>query len=120
MLFALQLLAEDPPKEGPVGGLGGFLLPMLALGVLFYLFLIRPARRQENERQKLLSALKKNDKVETAGGIIGTVSSIKDKDEEVMLKIDDNSNIRLRVTRRSIVRILGGDEPAKEQKEGGA
>jgi preprotein translocase subunit YajC len=119
MLFVLQLLADGEgggPAQPQGSPWGNLLLPMMALGLLFYLFLIRPARRQENERQKLLGALKKNDKVETTGGIIGVVSSIKDNDEEVMLKIDDNSNVRLRVTRKSIVRILGGSsEPGKEQ-----
>jgi preprotein translocase subunit YajC len=77
-------------------------------------------KRQEQERKTLLSALKKNDKVVTSGGIIGIVASVKEKEDEVMLKVDESSNVRLRVTRSSIVRIVGGDEAAKEQKEGGA
>jgi len=90
------------------------------MGVLFWFFMIRPMKRQEQERKALLSALKKNDKVVTSGGIIGIVASVKEKEDEVMLKVDESSNVRLRVTRSSIVRIVGGEEAAKEQKEGGA
>jgi preprotein translocase subunit YajC len=77
-------------------------------------------KRQEQERKTLLSALKKNDKVVTSGGIIGIVAAVKEKEDEVILKVDESSNVRLRVTRSSIVRIVGGEEAAKEQKEGGA
>jgi preprotein translocase subunit YajC len=119
MIPILLLLADG--ASGPEGSGGasslGLLLPMLGIGLLFWFFMIRPMKRQEQERQQLLASLKKNDKVVTSGGIIGTIASIKEKEDEVTLKVDDN--VRLRMTRGSIVRILG-DEAAKEQKESGA
>jgi preprotein translocase subunit YajC len=85
---------------------------MVALG---YFLLFRPVQKQERERKALVSALKKNDKVLTSGGIIGIVAAIKEKDDEVQLRIDDSSNVRLRVTKSSIVRVLNRD--AEETKE---
>jgi preprotein translocase subunit YajC len=93
------------------------LLPMVAIAFLFYFLMIRPMRKQEQERQTLLSSLKKNDRVVTSGGLIGTVASIKEKEDEVTLKVDESGNVRLRVTKGSIVRVLGGEESSKE-KEG--
>ncbi|HLN32015.1 MAG TPA: preprotein translocase subunit YajC [Gemmataceae bacterium] len=127
MLFALLLLlAEAPPAEQPAPPAANPLAtilnfaPFLAIGVLAWWLLIRPMKKQEQERKLLLSALKKNDRVVTSGGIIGIVANLKDKDDEVTLKVDESSNVRLRVTRASIVKILGGEEQDKEQKEGGA
>jgi preprotein translocase subunit YajC len=122
MIATLLLLADQPAGPDGSGGASpfGLLIPMLAVGILFWFFMIRPMKRQEQERQALLTALKKNDRVVTSGGIIGIVASIKEKEDEVTLKVDESANVRLRVTRGSIVRILGGDDAAKEQKESGA
>jgi preprotein translocase subunit YajC len=121
MIATLLLLADQAAgSEGSTGASPfGLLIPMLAVGILFWFFMIRPMKRQEQDRQALLSALKKNDRVVTSGGIIGIVASIKDKDDEVTLKVDESNNVRLRVTRSSIVKILS-DDAAKEQKESGA
>jgi preprotein translocase subunit YajC len=120
MLFStLMLLADGAPAQDQSGGGFGFTIMMtLPILVLAYLLLVRPAQQQEKQRQALLSAMKKNDKVVTSGGIIGVVANIKDKEDEVTLKIDDNSNVRLKVTRSSIVRIVTPEEAAKEQKDG--
>ena len=122
MLFALQLFLAQAASDQQ-GGANPLLTfaPLIIIFILFYFFMIRgPMKRQEQERQSLLSALKKNDKVVTSGGIIGIVASIKEKEDEVTLKVDESSNVRLRVLKSSIVKIVGGEEAAKEQKEAGA
>jgi len=115
-LFAF-LLAEGQ-AEGPPGWTSW--MPLVLIGVMFYFLLLLPMQRQKKQLQASLAALKKNDKVVTSGGIIGVVWSIKEKEDEVTLKIDESSNVRLRVLKSSIARVIGGEEPAKESKEGGA
>ncbi len=121
MLYALHLLADAAAdtKQNTDGaspwGNPLFLIPIFLL--IFYFTMIRPKQRMEREHKKRLGDLKKNDKVVTSGGIIGIVASIKEKEDEVTLKVDENSNFRLRVTKSSVVQILSGEEPAKEQKE---
>jgi preprotein translocase subunit YajC len=123
MLFAfLTLLAQAADQgaggqQAPPQSILPTLLTFVPIAILGYFLLMRPVQRQEKQRQALLSALKKNDRVVTSGGIIGVVAAI--KDDEVSLRVDDSSNVRLRVTKSSIARILG-DEGAKETKEGGA
>jgi len=110
MVFALLAQAD---QQQPGSGFFS-LVPILLMLVLGYFLLMRPMQRQEKQRQALVASLKKNDKIVNSGGIIGVVDSIKEKEDEVVLKGG------LRVTRSSIVRIISPDETAKEQKEGGA
>ena len=89
------------------------LLPLLLLGVVFYFFMIRPQRREQARRQMMLSAVKKNDRVVTIGGIYGVVTNVHREADEVTIKVDEATNTKLRVTLSSIGRVLG-DEPAAD------
>lgn len=120
MLLALMLLADG---EQPQSGAPGWttLLLFLPMIVVFYLLVMRPARRQEAQRQALVNALKKNDKVLTSAGIIGTVVSVSEKEDEVTVRVDDNC--KLRMVKSSINRNLTQEEAAKkpaEQQKAGA
>jgi preprotein translocase subunit YajC len=77
------------------------------LGLLFYFLLIRPQRREQSQRQAMLSALKKNDRVITVGGIHGVVTNVHREADEVTIKVDEASNTKLRMTLGSISRVLG-------------
>src|SRR5262245_50052498 len=102
MFFSLMLLAEG--DQG--GGNPNFIiLPMIAIFVLFWLLILRPQqKRQQMERLNLLASMKKNDRVLTSGGLIGIVALINDKEDEVVLKVDESSNVRLRVLKSSIIK----------------
>lgn len=111
MLASFLLLAEgDGAAQAPGGGLMTMLMPLALIMLAFYFLILRPGRRQEADRQTMLGGLKKNDKVVTVGGLIGTVANVKDNDDEVTLKIDDSSNVRVRVLKRSIERVLARTE----------
>jgi len=80
------------------------------IGLVFYFLMIRPQKREQQTRAEMLTALKKNDRVVTVGGIYGVVASVQADADEVTLKIDENTNTKLRVTLSSIARVVG-DEP---------
>jgi preprotein translocase subunit YajC len=117
MPFAAWLIAQQPaaPADVPT-----WYYPLLWVPIFLvaYLLLFRPMQKQEQQRKLLLAALKKNDRVVTQGGIIGVVSVIKEKEEVVVLKVDDSTNCKISVIRGSIVRIL--EDTDKAEKEGGA
>ncbi len=114
MLISLLLAVEETAKQTSSDAPPWVsFLPIVGIAVLAYLLLFAPMRRQEKQRQALVAALKKNDKIINSGGIIGVVESIKEKENEVVLKGG------LRVTRSSIAQIVTEDA-SKEQKEGGA
>jgi preprotein translocase subunit YajC len=83
---------------------------VLMFGVLYLLFL-RPAMNQEKERATLQNSLQKNDKVLTSGGIYGTVVSIVENADELLLRVDDQ--VKIRVTRSGVVRNFTREEAAK-------
>jgi len=116
MLHALIVLAEDAAKEpNPGGGAGplGF-LPFILIAVVAYLLLIRPMKRQEQERQAMAGNLKKNDDVLTNAGIYGTVVDVSETDDKITVKVADN--VRLKMTKASIARNLTNEELAKQAK----
>jgi len=111
MFFAVLLFAtEEAPKQAPPEGslFSGMLVPLLLIIPLFYFLMIRPMRRQEQQRQQLINTVEKNDKVLTAAGIYGTVISVSEKEDEVVVKVDDN--VRLRMQKASITRNLTKEE----------
>lgn len=116
MLLAFLLwAAEEPAKVAPEGPpIWSSFLPLILIFVLFYFLMIRPAQRRERlMREQISSTLKKNVEVVTSGGIIGTVTHIKDNGEEVTIRLEGDA--KMRVLRSSIVRILNlpeGEKPA--------
>jgi len=118
MINFLVLWAEDsakPPGGAPLGGLDLPLI-MLAFFGLFFFLVLRPAqKRQEKERQQLLTGLKKNDRVLTTAGIYGTVITVSDKEDEIIIKVDENT--RLKMTKGSVARKLSGDDAPKAESE---
>src|SRR2546426_1910104 len=62
------------------GGFGaiGSLLPMLLIIAVFYMLLIRPQQKRTRELQDTISKLKTGDRIVTTGGVIGTITSVKD------------------------------------------
>jgi preprotein translocase subunit YajC len=89
---------------------------LIIIMIVFWLVVLRPMKRQEAERQaKLLSTLKKNDRILTIGGIYGTVISVSDTEDEVVVKVDDNT--RLKMMKQAVMRNLTNEEDAKEAAE---
>jgi preprotein translocase subunit YajC len=82
-----------PPGGSPGGG-GGFTSIILMFALIFgvlYFFMIRPQQKKEKDRQKMLSGLKKGDKVITNSGIIGVIWGI--KDNIMVLKFEEDVKI---------------------------
>ena len=54
------------------------LLPILLIIAVFYVLLIRPQQKRQRELQETISQLKSGDKIVTTGGIIGTITNVRD------------------------------------------
>jgi preprotein translocase subunit YajC len=103
-------------QNQPGSGGGDFQILLLSMmGIFFFawIFLIRPARRQEQERQQMVSGLQKGDEILTTSGIYATVVSISDKKDELVLRSEDT---KLRVVRAAIHRNFSAEERAKGPK----
>ena len=80
-------------------------LPIAAIGLIFYFLVIAPANKQRRKTQEMLSALKKGDRVITAGGIYGTVQGV--EADAVYLKIAEN--VKVKVQRSAISGVVTGE-----------
>ncbi|MEQ8764998.1 MAG: preprotein translocase subunit YajC [Planctomycetota bacterium] len=104
----------DTPVEpqSPILNMG---IWFIAIFAIFYFLLIRPQKRQEREKQAMLSALGKNDRVLTQGGMFGTVTNV--TDDEVTLKVDDSNNTRVRIARQAVVAIVSGKKDGEASEK---
>ncbi|MFP4473278.1 MAG: preprotein translocase subunit YajC [Candidatus Omnitrophota bacterium] len=77
------------------------LIPFLLVFGIFYLLVIKPEKKKQQEHKKRLEALQKNDRVVTAGGAHGTVVNV--KDTTVILRLDDS--VRVEFDKDAISRV---------------
>ncbi|MGD9858346.1 MAG: preprotein translocase subunit YajC [Planctomycetaceae bacterium] len=89
---------DAPPADGgqPPNPLFQMLLIFAPIVVLWYLLVLKPQNKERSKRQDMLKALKKNDPVVTIGGIMGTVVNVTEDGEEVTVRVDDNTRLKLR------------------------
>ena len=104
---------EAAPSKGPFGNMS-FLFVIAGVFILMMVFSSRGRKKKENQRREMLASLQKGDKVTSIGGICGTV--IETKEDEVVVKVDETNNIRMRF---AIWAIRGVGETAKDEKQEG-
>lgn len=68
--------------------------PILIIGFFFYFILLRPQQKEQRRRQDFLKSLKKNSRVVTTGGLIGTVVDLSSDERFVTLRVDDTTRVR--------------------------
>src|SRR6266480_3655696 len=91
--------------QGGLGALGG-LLPMILIIGVFYMLLIRPQQKRQRELQATISQLKAGDRVVTTGGVIGTITTV--RDASFLIRSGDKSI--LEIARSAIAGIEGEEE----------
>ncbi len=87
-------------------------LPLVAMGFIFWFLILRPQMRQQKEHKAKIGALKRNDMVVTAGGLIGKVIKIDDHYVELELA----PNVKVKAVRTTIGDVLppAGTAPAND------
>jgi preprotein translocase subunit YajC len=110
------LAAATTAPAGNQGGLYDFLHnPMLMIGIVIavaYFMMIAPKRRQDKDRQSMLTNMKRGDEIQTIGGIVGKV--VEAREDRVLVKVDESSNTKIWFTRGAIARVVAED--AKDGK----
>ncbi|MCL2066267.1 MAG: preprotein translocase subunit YajC [Treponema sp.] len=117
--FVLPLLMAG--QQAPAAGAGGSasfltsLVPFAAIIAIFYFLIIRPQNKKRKEAEKMLSALKKGDKVVTIGGIHGTIQSV--KESTVIVRVDENVKVEFNRSAVSNVSASVKEEKIEEKEE---
>lgn len=99
------LLAMAPPPDGSGGGGGSLISTLIMFGAIFaifYFMIIRPQQKRAKEREKLLSAIQKGDKVVLTSGLYGTVAGL----EEKTCLIDVGNNVKMKFDRSAIASVI--------------
>lgn len=103
--------APGGPGAGPGGAArptspfgGGFMLILLVLVGVMILPQIFAGRKEKKRRAAMLRSMSRHDRVQTVGGLIGTISDI--KDNEIVIKIDESTNTKIHVVRSAVQQVL--------------
>lgn len=112
MIDFAYAMSPSPGGGGNGGGILQILPLMIGMFAIMYFLIIRPQQKQKRERENLLRAIKKGDRVVTSGGLYGTVVGL--SEHTVTLKVADQ--VKLDFERSAIGRIV----PVAGDKESSA
>jgi preprotein translocase subunit YajC len=112
----VQQAADGQGGGGLFDSLGLFLPAMLIVMVVYFLLML--PRQQQKEQAKIsemLNNLKKNDEVLTVGGIRGTIVNLREDGDYLTIRIDENTNTKMRILRKSVIRVLQNEDKDKSE-----
>ena len=112
-----NLVAMAPPPNSDGAEAPGnfyYIGLMVLMMAIFYMILIRPQRRREQERQNLIANIKSGDRVVFSGGILGTVANVKEK--TFVVKIADK--VKIEISRGAVSSVLAKGEAPPDPAEG--
>ena len=100
-------------------GAGGFdymtILFLVGIVAVFYLLILRPAKKREQERKQMIESLKKGSQIVSIGGIYGTVTTIKEND--IIVRIDSEKDVRVKMSRGAVNKIIEEEKSSEESEE---
>src|SRR5216117_484622 len=98
----LAYAASGPPGAGGSSALVTQVLFFAAIFAIFYFLLIRPQQKQKRDREQMLSAIKKGDRIVTTGGLHGTVTGL--GEHTVTVRVADQ--VKSELDRSGVGRIM--------------
>jgi preprotein translocase subunit YajC len=102
MIFATNFaFLAAAPAPGAGGGLYT-MLPLLLFLPLLYMLMIRPQQKKQKQWQQMLTSIKSGDRITTAGGIRGTIISL--KDDSIVIRVPPD-NLKLEVAKSAIASV---------------
>jgi preprotein translocase subunit YajC len=90
----------------------GGLIVLVALFVLFWLFIVRPQRRRAQEQRVLHESVAVGDEIVTLGGLLGRVRAIDDEEDTLEVEIAPGTNVR--VVRRGVAAVIAPEKSHEE------
>ena len=112
-----RIFGISPAYAQDAGGTAAVVMQFLALiliFVVFYFLLIRPQQKKMKEHREMLGQLKRGDRVVTAGGIVATITKVKDGSDEIEAEIAPN--VKVMVVRGTIGSVLRPEAANDEAK----
>ena len=85
--------------------------PLMIVMVIWMFFTFNSKRKQDKQRQALLASMKRGDRVQTIGGILGTIVEV--RDNEIVVKVDESNNTKIKFARSAVNRVISEEEKAE-------
>ena len=102
LAIAAPILAQEAEASGSAFT---FLFPIIVLGGLFFVFILRPQRRRQRQAKELQEGISVGDEIRTIGGIIGTI--VAEDDSTFTIQLEGS---RMRITKRAVAERTGSGE----------
>ena len=83
------LMASPQGAQGGSGSLIGMIVPFALMILVLYFLMIRPQQKRAKEHTRMLTELKKGDRVITTGGMYGTVFGFSEDENKIIIKVSD-------------------------------
>jgi len=99
------LLAQEGGEDAAPFFANPLFLMVIIFALMWFMF-IRPQRKQEQTRRGMIASIKKNDRILMNGGLYGVVMNVKDQDDEITIRIDEKSDVKVRVSRSMIASVV--------------
>jgi preprotein translocase subunit YajC len=80
------------------------LIFIVLIFIVLYFVMFRGPRKKQQQQEQMIKSLRKNDRVQTVGGILGTV--LETSDNEIILKVDESNNTKIKVLPSAISRVI--------------
>lgn len=115
MIENMILLDGAAAAGGASAGAGMMnIIMIVALIFIFYFFMIRPQQKRQKKLRMEREAMRKGDKVVTAGGIYGRINEIDEKSNTLIIEID--KDVKIRIDRNSVYPSAEDANAAAQQK----
>jgi preprotein translocase subunit YajC len=97
--------AGDPNSGAGAGGQKGFLnnpMNLIFVGLMIFIMIMmfRGPKKKQQEHQKMVKSLQKNDRIRTIGGIFGTIVDV--RDDKILLKVDESNNTKMWISPNAV------------------
>lgn len=86
------------------------LLPILLIGVVFYLLIMRPARTRQRKQMELMAALEPGTRIMTTAGVYGTVVALDGDDADIEIA----PGVVIRVVKAAIGKVIQPESAPSE------
>lgn len=109
-MFSTAAYAQSAAQS--MDPLGGLLIPMLAMLLIFYFLVIRPQSKRADDQRQKVNGVRRGDTVVTSGGMVGRVTKASDTSDEIEVELADNLKVRL--IKSTLMDVRSKGEPVKD------
>lgn len=104
----LSLLAMASPQGGESGSSNPIFtfIPIILIFLVFWFMIIRPQKKQQDQRKSMIEALKRGDRIITNGGLYATIKDV--KGDHVVATISEG--VKVQISKSAIGGVHAGEE----------